>query len=131
MLRFRLVIKLLIGLVLIITISAGVYLYSGYNPEDSGLFPKCPVFVLTGYKCPGCGSQRAFHHLFNGNFRAAFGYNPFILILIPYILLGIFIEYVALPQWRIASRLRRIFFDKEAVLILAAIVILYTILRNT
>ncbi|MDR3252234.1 MAG: DUF2752 domain-containing protein [Tannerella sp.] len=129
--RSRPVIKLLIGLVLIITISAGVYLYSGYNPEDSGLFPKCPVYMLTGYKCPGCGSQRAFHHLFNGNFRAAFVYNPVMLVLIPYILLGIFIEYVASQQWRTVSHIRRIFFGKEAVLILAAVIALYTILRNT
>ena len=37
--------------------------YHKYNPSDFKLFPKCPFYVLTGLKCPGCGTQRAIHCL--------------------------------------------------------------------
>ena len=115
---------------IIMAIIVGVYLYSQYNPEEYNIFPKCPVYTITGYKCPGCGSQRAFHNLFQGNFLTAFTYNPFMILLVPYVLLGIFIEYVANRLNPFVVRLRNIFFGKWAVLALAAIVVLYTLIRN-
>ena len=45
--------------------------------------PKCPVKLLTGYDCPGCGFQRAFHALLHGNLWEAIHYNLFLLIAIP------------------------------------------------
>ena len=108
----------------------GAYLYSQYNPEDYILFPKCPIYTLTGYKCPGCGSQRALHNLFHGNFLTAFMYNPLMILLIPYVFLGIYIEYIANKSNQLIVRLRDIFFEKWALLVLAVIILLYTMLRN-
>ena len=122
--------RVLTGLAIMIVLIAGVYMYSLYNPEEHLLFPKCPVYTFTGYKCPGCGSQRAFHNLFQGNLQTAFLYNPFIILLVPYVLLGIYIEYIANRLNPRIARLRDIFFGKWAILILAIIVMLYTILRN-
>ena len=62
-----------------------VYFY--YNPTSSFWFPKCPVKLLTGYSCPGCGLQRAFHELLHGNFTQALSYNYFFVLSIPYLLL--------------------------------------------
>lgn len=47
--------------------------------------PKCPVKLLTGLYCPGCGSQRALHSVLHGQFSQAIMYNPFYLIAIPLI----------------------------------------------
>ena len=124
------VIKIFAGISVILAIVVGVYLYSQYDPEKYLLFPKCPVYTLTGYKCPGCGSQRAFHNLFQGNLMTAFMYNPFMILLVPYVLLGISIEYIANRLNPIVVRLRSIFFGKWALLVLAVIVVLYTVLRN-
>ena len=122
--------KIIIGFLLMIAVLAGIYIYAHFDPVEYGFFPKCPVYVLTGYKCPGCGSQRAFHSLFQGNFREAFRYNPFMFFLVPYILSGIFIEYIAKPTDVVTIRLRTVFFGKRAAFVLAFLIILYTFLRN-
>lgn len=59
--------------------------YYAYNPMDSGFFPKCPFYVLTGWKCPGCGSQRAIHALLHGDVAGAFVQNSFMMLCIPYL----------------------------------------------
>ena len=70
------------------TILAGVVYYT-LNPTSSSLFPKCPFFVWTGWKCPGCGSQRAVHALLHGDVAAAWGYNALLVVSLP-IIIGLF-----------------------------------------
>ena len=118
------------GLVLMMVIMAGIFLFAYYNPEDHRFFPKCPVFLLTGYKCPGCGSQRAFYHLFHGNFLTAFRYNPLMIVLIPYILSGIYLEYIANKANPRIVRIREFLFGKWMLLVLSFTIIFYTFLRN-
>ena len=122
--------RILIGFLIIIALLTGVYLYSQYNPEDYAFFPKCPIHTITGYECPGCGSQRAFYNLFQGNFVTAFMYNPLMILLVPYILSGVYIEYIADRSVPRIARLRNILFGKWAVLVLAVVILLYCILRN-
>ena len=122
--------RVLIGLAIIISLLTGVYLYSQYNPEDYLLFPKCPVYTITGYQCPGCGSQRALHNFFQGNILMAFAHNPLIMFLVPYIMLGIYIEYISNKSASLTARLRNIFYGKWAQLTLAIVIVSYTILRN-
>ena len=122
--------KMLTGVAFIIVIIAGIYLYSRYNPEEYLIFPKCPVYTITGYQCPGCGSQRAFHNLFHGNILTAFMYNPLMILLVPYVMFGVFIEYIANRDNTRIINLRNIFFGKWAILVLAMIFVIYTILRN-
>lgn len=49
------------------------------------MFPKCIFLQLTGLRCPGCGSQRVVHFLLNGDVAAAFRYNAFLVLMIPYV----------------------------------------------
>jgi hypothetical protein len=123
--------RILAGVIIIVVILTGIYLYARFDPSGYPFFPKCPVYTITGYKCPGCGSQRAFYNLLQGNFITAFGYNPLMFLLVPYILFGIYIEYIANPSSIRILRLRGIFYDKRAILILAVLMIAYTIIRNT
>jgi hypothetical protein len=60
------------------------------NPASSSIFPQCPFFVLTGYQCPGCGSQRATHSLLHGDLESAMHYNALFVFAIPYLLLTIY-----------------------------------------
>ena len=53
--------------------------------------PKCIVYLLTGYKCPTCGNQRALHCFLHGQWHQAIEYNPFILFM-----LACFVLYVIL-----------------------------------
>lgn len=67
----------------VLAAAAGAYVYFNYNPSSSSMFPKCIVLVLTGYKCPGCGTQRAIHALLHGNVAAAWHYNAMMVTALP------------------------------------------------
>jgi len=60
--------------------------YGVFDPSETAIFPKCPFFLLTGLKCPGCGSQRAIHQLLTLHLGEAFRYNAFMVLAIPLIL---------------------------------------------
>lgn len=72
-----------IGLILIILL--GIILFF-IDPEYSAFIPKCPFRWFTGLDCPACGSQRAIHQLLHLNIKGAFGYNPFLILSIPYLI---------------------------------------------
>lgn len=42
---------------------------------------------ITGYKCPGCGSQRALHAMLNGDVAAAWHYNAMLVASLPLVVL--------------------------------------------
>lgn len=69
-------------------------LYFIFSPVEHGWMPRCSFKVLTGYSCPGCGAQRAFHAALHGNFQEALGYNFFLVIGIPYLLLAVIAKYI-------------------------------------
>lgn len=70
----------------IIGLIALAFIYQKYDPAKYSLFPKCPFHLLTGFDCPGCGSQRAMHALLHGNLREAMGYNILLVISIPFLM---------------------------------------------
>lgn len=45
------------------------------DPAGTPAFPRCPVFALTGWKCPGCGTARALHAALHGRFADALHLN--------------------------------------------------------
>jgi hypothetical protein len=47
-----------------------------FDPAETWWFPSCPLYALTGWRCPFCGSLRALHALFVGAPVAAFFLNP-------------------------------------------------------
>lgn len=65
-----------------------------YDPAQNKLFPPCPFHLFTGLYCPGCGSLRAVHCLFNGDFRQAFAFNPLMVVSIPFLLI-----LISCPKW--------------------------------
>lgn len=56
--------------------------------------PKCSFKMLTGYSCPGCGAQRAFHAALHGDFAGALHYNFFLVVALPYLILAIIARYI-------------------------------------
>ena len=58
------------------------------DPVETPGFPRCPVFALTGWKCPGCGTARALHAALHGRFAEALRFNaalPVALALVAYV----------------------------------------------
>ena len=88
--------NIIIGLSAIIVIVA-LAVYGSFDPETASFFPKCPFYALTGFRCPGCGSQRSLHQLLTLHPAAAFRCNP----LVPFAaLVGIF----AIAAWLLRDR---------------------------
>lgn len=54
-----------------------------FDPAVASFFPPCPVKLLAGLDCPGCGSQRALHALLHLRVSEAFRLNPLALTTIP------------------------------------------------
>lgn len=104
-------------------------LYQSYNPEESTLFPKCLFLEMTGLQCPGCGSQRAVHHLLNLDFYGAAKQNFLLVISIPYIILGLIFDAIKRPGER-ALRWRKKLYGRNAIFVTLSIIISFWILRN-
>lgn len=85
--RRTLVVLLAIAVILVFGV-----IYYALDPTSSPLFPQCGLLTLTGYKCPGCGSQRAIHALLNGDVVAAFKHNAMLFIATPWLLLCFYAE---------------------------------------
>lgn len=58
----------------------GFLLYVFLNDPAQGGFLPCPFRYLTGWLCPGCGSQRALHDLLHGRIGEAFAHNALLII---------------------------------------------------
>ena len=55
------------SLIILIAVCAGclLFVYGRFAPGSGFPFPRCIFFQLTGYRCPGCGLQRALHSMLN------------------------------------------------------------------
>lgn len=94
----------------------GASLLFSYNPETTSFCPRCPFYVLTGLKCPGCGTLRGIHALLHLRIVDAFRFNPVMVVSIP--LMAVLL---------ISPRSRRSVWMSWSVLL---VVLAYWILRN-
>lgn len=119
----------LITIAIILAITTFIIIYTTIDPSDKIYFPKCMFKMLTGYNCPGCGSQRAFHHLFNGEFTAAFIQNPVMWIVLTYISIYLILKYITDMQ----NGFKKIytFLDSyKTKLVIMALIIVWWVIRN-
>ena len=94
---------------------------------DSGLYPRCMFLQLTGWQCPGCGSQRALHALLHGHFAQAWHYNAMLFILTPLI---IALTAASGPAGRRYPKLHHILNSRTSILIILIAITGWTIFRN-
>jgi len=106
-----------------------IVIYYFFDPTKSGWFPRCPLKLLTGYECAGCGVQRSFHSLLHLRFVEAFRYNALFVLSILYFLFLIILKYS--ESSRSKKKLLNFFFSKKWLLFLIIIVLLFSLLKNT
>ena len=84
-------------------------------------------YTLTGLYCPGCGTLRGLHQLLHGNLIAAFGYNPFSMLMLPIIGYAFLSALLAAP-W--IKRLPAVFTHPAFIRGLLVAVLTFWVLRN-
>ena len=76
---------------------AFIYYFFFNNPSDKGtVFLRCPSNFIFGINCPGCGSQRAIHHLLHFEFLEALRFNALLTIIFPLIIYLLYIFLIVL-----------------------------------
>ncbi|MDR0186960.1 DUF2752 domain-containing protein [Prevotella brunnea] len=98
------------------------------NPAQYRLSPKCPVKLLTGYSCPGCGAQRFLHAALHGNFGEAISYNYFLLLALPYLLVLCLLWVLPIGKWK--SKWGRIAEHRYVVWTYIVIFFVWLVVRN-
>ena len=114
-----------IVLLLIIIVLAVIFYF--INPVEHQLFPKCIFHSVTGYHCPGCGSQRAIHSLMHLNFKGVISNN---FLLLPAAFLIIYHYLHPVLNKKLKWKLQNIFYFKKTPWIIFGVVVLFWILRN-
>ncbi len=97
-----------------------IIVYIGIYDPTAYPAPRCIFKVLTGFDCPGCGSQRAIHAMLNGDFVAAWNYNAAIFFALP-----LAAVYIVAPRAKISW-----LYSLKTIAALVAAIVLWWILRN-
>lgn len=115
-----------IGIVFLVAV---LYYFYFYDPSDKeNVYVSCTFKKFTGWDCAGCGGQRSLHHLLHLEFKEAFRYNAFLVLLTPYFLILIF--YAIRDFLYGKGYPRSIWFSVKMALFFSGLIILYTIIRN-
>ena len=119
-----------VGPILIVILFAGIAVaYKYLDPAVVPIFPRCPFRLLTGYLCPGCGSQRAIHHLLNLDLPGAWRMNPLLVIALPYLALTLLLQSLAHRSTRCA-RLRDQLLGYRVSVVTLVVIVLFWVGRN-
>ena len=97
------------------------------DPSKTSLFPRCTFNALTGYYCPGCGSQRAIHSLLHLDIAGVISYN---FLFLPAILAVVYHYLYPLLNKKFGWRLPNILYKKATPWVIFVIVLLFWLLRN-
>lgn len=109
---------------LLVAAAALVLIYFFFDARKGG-FPECPFHLLTGWFCPGCGSQRALSSLLHGNLLEAMHNNILMVLFLPLLL------YSAFLNLRYSgTRKMKLWYDPFFVKMILVAVICFWVLRN-
>ena len=109
-----------------ILLLVGIYLL--FDPTHSRWAPKCLFRLATGFDCPACGIQRSLHAALQGEFGIAFHYNPYAIIILPYLLVVAYTTFIHTPH---ALRWRNWVQHRYSMLLFLALTIGWWVVRNT
>lgn len=105
-----------------------IFTYGSFDPSASHWFPRCPFLSLTGWQCPGCGSQRSVHALLHLDVASAWAYNPLLILSLPYIFMALLLEHSPLKHR--FPRLNAFLLHYRTIQVILIVVIAFWIGRN-
>lgn len=119
--------RLRIGLAVALALTGGAVLFV-FDPATAGFFPRCPLHLLTGLLCPGCGSQRALHALLHADVTGAYRHNALLVSSLP------LLAYIGLRRavaWRWGRAWPAPYTRAPWLVALVALTLAFFVLRNT
>lgn len=110
-------------------VSLAIVILYNFNPaEPSNIYPPSLTREWGNFYCAGCGTFRGLHQLLNGNWQAAFRFNPLLFVSLPYFFYWVipyFLKYFYNWQpYKIECK-------NMQIIITVLVIVVYSILRNT
>ncbi|TDC94517.1 DUF2752 domain-containing protein [Saccharopolyspora aridisoli] len=107
---------------------AGAALVLAAGPtSDAGFpLPPCPIKLLTGFDCPGCGGTRMLFSILHGDFPAALQFNALAVLLLPVLAWS----WTAWVAGRLGRRLPTWTRWRWSPQVLLAVVVAWVVVRN-
>ena len=96
------------------------------DPNTSSAYPPCPLKVLTGVDCAGCGGLRCTHALLTGDLERAADHNILVVAALP------IVAYLVV-RWALAKRGRQLpapRFSPALTWSLVALLLVFSVVRN-
>lgn len=112
---------------LLLGILAAAALFFLLDPGKHKIFPRCIFYSISGYYCPGCGSQRAIHNLLHLDLAGVVSNN---LLFLPAILAIVYHYLHPLLNRKLNWKLPNIFYLKDTPWIIFGIIVVFWVLRN-
>ena len=112
--------------IIAVTLALLALVYFAFDPTEARWMPKCMLHTITGWDCPGCGSQRAAHALLHGDIPGAFRQNALLMIMLPYLALLLAAELFK-------TRLQGLFkalYSTTAIIIVVCVIVAWGVVRN-
>lgn len=97
------------------------------DPHRHASWGLCPSAVL-GFACPGCGGLRAVNDLTHGHVGAALSSNLVVVVLLPFVVLGLAVW--AVDRWRGTKRTVPPRLLQVGAVVLITSLAVFTVLRN-
>lgn len=119
--------KRILKIGLLIVIAGLAVLFFVLDPANHNIFPRCIFNSVTGYYCPGCGSQRAIHSLLHMDIAGVVSYN---FLFIPAFLLIIYHYLHPVLNRFFGWKLPNIIYFKSTPWIIFGFVLVFWIMRN-
>ncbi len=117
--------RLLIAIAAALAAAIVVSAYFFFDPSTTP-FPRCIVKTVTGFDCPGCGSQRAIHALLHGRIADAAHFNLLLVVSLPILALMIVAAAIRYRHPRLHNALN----SRIAIIAWGCVIIVWWIARN-
>lgn len=121
--------KTVLRLLILGLLCTGAVVFFLFNPEEQSWFIPCPVKAITGFKCAGCGSQRAIHHLLHFRIGEAFMLNPLLVSAIPYVAFGMIYTHSGLKDEYVYT-IRQRLYGGRVIWVWFIVLVGFMVLRN-
>lgn len=110
----------------IVAAAAGFTLYVYFHNPFEGGVTLCMFHALAGLDCPGCGMTRAAWLLMHGHPIQSLAQNPFLFV----IFIAAYMGIAELSPYLIGRRLPQLHIPNWMLIVLCALLFVFTIARN-